>query len=123
MGEGPRRAQAKQYRQERSEIPPEETLQESIFGGMVAVISNEFICHLADGQAWPALNAKIQLVDFKRSHVEVVLGVRVIGYVSDEGSGLLRGQFKIGERRGSSIPGAITEINKDWGEFTARLST
>jgi hypothetical protein len=123
MGEGTKRAKAKDYRQKRSEVPLEETVQESIFGGMVAVISNEFICYFNDVEAWPQLDAKIQLVDFKRSHVEVIYGVRIIGYVLDEGSALLRGQFQIGARRGSIIPGVITEINKDWGEFTVRLST
>ena len=67
------------------------------------------------------LNAKVHLVDYGGELLEVVSGVRVVGFVKESGTEILRNEYRIAERRGSAIPGIVTDINTDFGEFLVTI--
>ena len=121
MGEGKKRARAIQYRQSISKLPALEMVQASIFGGTVALVSDIVTCNLADGESWPKLKSPVQLVDFGKECVEVVLGVRLIGHVDHSGTDLLRNQYEIANRKGSRLQGEVVELSMEWNEFSVRI--
>ena len=122
MGEGKRRSQAKAHRQTMSESAVMTDEQPTLFGGASAEMAVAVTCFLTDGNQWPSLNDKVQLVDYGRESVEVVHRVRIVGYVSDIGTRTLRDQYFIASQTGSRIEGFVIEIDKDWGTFLVKIN-
>jgi|GEM_PF-3701807 len=121
MGEGQKRSQAKQFRQTLSKTQDRQAGQGSLFGNAAAAVADAVLCVFTEDAPMLELNAKVHLVDYGGELLEVVSGVRVVGFVKESGTEILRNEYRIAERRGSAIPGIVTDINTDFGEFLVTI--
>lgn len=67
-----------------------------------------------------SINAELRLIDRRRERIEVYLAARSVGEVCDEHSRILREQYSIADRPGSSASGRCTSVDEGL-EFMVRV--
>lgn len=121
MGEGLRKKRADQYQQKEDAVAMNEMHQEDLLTASVAESETEFDCELCEDSKFPALHAKVSLIDLKRDRVCVFLGAEQIGWVDLSGSERLREKYRIDQRSGRSISATVTDVAQLSNRFTVAL--